>query len=534
MAMQQRFQRTLTSIFVLSLIAVISACGGGGGSSTPADTTPDAFMFTDVVNANPASVNTSAAITVAGINEAAAISITNGTYSINGGTYTAAAGTVSNGQTVTVKATASTSLSTAVNAVLTIGGVSDTYTVTTIADTAAPTVQVMFPPPVSLSSGTTLKVRGTASDALSTITSVTVGGVAAVTTDNYATWTADVPLTLGANSLDIAATDGLNNTKSDAAHISVQRVVSLTNAHTPDAMIPFVNSSVIALDSNNNRALVVDHSLEAIIAVDLLTGIRTIMSDATTPDANTPFSAPGDIVLDTANNRALVVEDLDDPTSDHDPIIAVDLTTGARTVLSDCTSSNSTAQLYSPEGLLLDTIRNRVLVSDYNYKAIIAVDLTSGVCTLMSGPAMPNTNVPLSDPIKMTLDSVNSRVLVADAETQSIIAVDVVSGARTLLSDNNTQVDSPFIQPVDIALDVARNRAVIVDSDARTIFSMDLASNIRTIISNSTIPNANNLLYSPYTVALDAVHNVSLTLDITYDSLYVIDIITGERVVISK
>jgi hypothetical protein len=56
-----------------------------------------------------------------------------GTYKKNAGSYVSTPGTVVNGDTITVRVTSSASASTAVSAVLTIGGVSDTYTVTTAA-----------------------------------------------------------------------------------------------------------------------------------------------------------------------------------------------------------------------------------------------------------------------------------------------------------------------------------------------------------------------------------------------------------------
>jgi hypothetical protein len=88
-----------------------------------------------VTDAALSTVYTSNAITVAGIEDGAApaITITGGTYSINGGAYTSDAGTVGLGDSVTVRCTSSGSNSTAVNVALTIGGVSDTYTVTTLA-----------------------------------------------------------------------------------------------------------------------------------------------------------------------------------------------------------------------------------------------------------------------------------------------------------------------------------------------------------------------------------------------------------------
>jgi len=98
-----------------------------------ADTTPDAFTFTDVANAALSTVQTSNAITVSGINGTANVSITGGTYSKNSGPYTSSGGTCVNGDRFTVRHTSSGSNSTAVNTTLTIGGVGDTFTSTTLA-----------------------------------------------------------------------------------------------------------------------------------------------------------------------------------------------------------------------------------------------------------------------------------------------------------------------------------------------------------------------------------------------------------------
>jgi hypothetical protein len=95
------------------------------------DTTPDVFTFTDQTNVALNTVATSDTITVSGICAFATISISGGTYSINGGAYTSVSGMVGNGNTVTVRQTSSGSYSTTTNATLTIGGVSDTFSVTT-------------------------------------------------------------------------------------------------------------------------------------------------------------------------------------------------------------------------------------------------------------------------------------------------------------------------------------------------------------------------------------------------------------------
>ena len=83
------------------------------------------------------------------------------------------------------------------------------------------------------------------------------------------------------------------------------------------------------MDVANNRALVEDPCLDAVVAVDLTTGARTILSNNTTPDNTTPFVNSQGIALDATNNRALVVD------ITQAMVIAVDLTTGARSPFFD-------------------------------------------------------------------------------------------------------------------------------------------------------------------------------------------------------
>jgi len=95
------------------------------------DTDPDQITFTDQAGVALSTVTTSNAIAIAGIDAAAPISIVGGEYSINGGAFTSASGTITVGQTVAVRGTSSASNSTDVDVVLTIGTITDTFTITT-------------------------------------------------------------------------------------------------------------------------------------------------------------------------------------------------------------------------------------------------------------------------------------------------------------------------------------------------------------------------------------------------------------------
>lgn len=103
------------------------------------DTTPDQFSFTDQSGVALSATITSAAVTITGIDAAAAITVSGAStplYSINGGAFTADAGTVVVGDSVRARHTSSASYLTAVNTVVTIGGVSDTFTSITEGDPA--------------------------------------------------------------------------------------------------------------------------------------------------------------------------------------------------------------------------------------------------------------------------------------------------------------------------------------------------------------------------------------------------------------
>ena len=110
------------------------ARGNRVGMVTPqASLGPEAFSFTDVTGVEVSTVTESNAITVAGVTAIVHFLVTGGTAQVNGAGSWLASGAVSNGDTIKVRGTSSAEYGTAVNVVLNINGISDTFSITTAA-----------------------------------------------------------------------------------------------------------------------------------------------------------------------------------------------------------------------------------------------------------------------------------------------------------------------------------------------------------------------------------------------------------------
>ena len=129
---------TLRKTIVAIVSVLLFSCGGGGGSAvtnpptpSPGDSIPNNFSFVDQDDVELSTIVQSEAITISGIDVASTISISGGEYSIDGGPFVSTNGSIMNGQTVIAQQTSSLMSNTQTDAILTVGGISDTFSVST-------------------------------------------------------------------------------------------------------------------------------------------------------------------------------------------------------------------------------------------------------------------------------------------------------------------------------------------------------------------------------------------------------------------
>ncbi|MEO0461188.1 MAG: hypothetical protein AAF219_10120 [Myxococcota bacterium] len=264
--------------------------------------------------------------------------------------------------------------------------------------------------------------------------------------------------------------------------------------------------SGIAIDRLRDEAVVADYNIDALISVDLDSGNRRIISRGG-PDmigVGPKFQIARDVVVDAARDRALVAD------SELLAIVAVELASGDRSILSR--GGQEPVGVGNAFGTLsdmaLDTNHDRVLVADFVADAIVAVSLTSGDRSVLSQGGVRGAGPAFEAPAGIAIDTSSDRALVTDLRANRVVAVDLASGDRTEFATTQsleTEAGSLVVldAPRKIDIDVASRRAIVQDdnADCHCVTALDLATGTATLLAegNSTpgLPEAEDFVVDP-------------------------------------
>lgn len=147
---------------------------------------------------------------------------------------------------------------------------------------------------------------------------------------------------------------------------------TLSDYATPNGDHAFRNLASITIDYQNNRLLALDKLLNAVIAIDRTTGQRSPLSmmsglDGRAPHFGPNLKMPQALVVDQRNNRALVLD------SALDAIVAVDLENGQREIVYQNTGAGN-ERMVNGKDLELHPF-GYVLVIDDVKDTLMAIDL---------------------------------------------------------------------------------------------------------------------------------------------------------------
>ncbi|WP_185230990.1 hypothetical protein [Teredinibacter franksiae] len=665
-------------------VAVIglAACGGGGGggtNTTPTtepvpDTQPNAFSFSTQGDVALGAVVESEAVTISGMNAAASVVVSGGEYAIGNGAYSSAAGSISNGQAVKVRATAAAEFATGQTVSLTIGGVTGEFTVTTAAQDITPnaidlgTVTDVTPGatassvsvgiegitgavPISISNGTYTLGSGSPTSEAGTIENgqtVTVTGTAAAT---FATEIV-VALTIGDTTENFSVTTVAEDTNPDAFELGATATVSAPGATAESQLITVAGINSTASISITNGEYRIDGVQDYSSAASTVTNgqqiqVRatagTIHNDTTTatltignqsdtfaviaedqtpptaevifPTANTMSNGTfvtlrgnasddfgpvteinvtvttddGTVEVDTQTLTATGDEDFQDTWSvqvglaseklntlqvtatdfageastpvtltvlqradalttdfpegndvsigryeyagiewdrENDrlflacaapvQILAIDIETGTRSIFID---KDPAFQSFSMLKLLPE--QNTLLFAEQNYAIIFNANLETGAFAVLTDDSSPDSNVDIGGPYSMELGS-DGALYVADAAAR-FYSVNMDSGARSLISDASRPSGgaNPFTNPMGLVLDEANDRALLTDYTTQQLLWVDLTTGARTVWVDSDQLNA------PFDIKMDTNDNRIILTDEELEAVIAVDLSTG-------
>lgn len=515
--------------------AVESTLTIGGISATYAvttisDTTPNAFSFPADTDVEPNSENISDAITVTGIDAATPISITNGEYSINSGAYTSVAGTVTLNQTVTVKVVAPNGTDLTQTAVLTIGGVTGDYVVTTFPDDEAPVAEFKFPTPYTMSEANSVKVRGTATD-YSAITSVKVKvnnaepfDVTPKAEGDYSSWTADIPLTENAeNTVVILTEDEEGNSAENAAQVVIRQRTDYLPESFPDNLNLIDSIFNMSLDNFDGRnRLLVAQSRASIIAVDIETGEREIIQSPFNELLISFFGIAVDpinkkVFLSSVSDSSIIRFDLANPSSYT--IMENDLYDNARAL--------SFIILGETPYLVSSIVPN-------GNSALIETNLSTGDVYRKSDAALniPDAVNPMVWIDDIDFDHTNNRYFAVDDEN-IIFSIDADTGARSIFNIQGENLELELGRFGHIAIDEEHQKAIVLHNFTGNILSVDLVTGEGEIIAATNLVGdvQQKILLAP---TLDVDRNCIYFSHINLGAIIELDLETGQQLILSK
>jgi hypothetical protein len=500
----------------LGFLSLIGSGGGGGGDGNPTCTgifdVVDAFGFPPVNNAPLNTATTSNVAIIEGFCSTKDITISgDGEYSINGGPFTRQPGQIRPDSRLQVRIVSAPTFGTTRSARVDIGDLlfdpSATFSVTTMPGSpeAAPTVQVLSPVDQQVVNARSISIEGQASDP-DGIASIEVNGVAATSTDGFATWEAEIPLVTGANTITVATADTLLNRNPIAAEIQIENLAVVLAVPVD-----------IAVDAQNVRLLVLDSDLRAMVEIDMTTSEFIMISNDATPDSLIPFIDPRRLAVSANGNQAWVID------HGYEDLIAVDLTTGSRSLVVDTVATGPAESLRDARDIALDEVSNHALLlvgglnSAVNDTRVISVDLADGTRFILSDESIPNADNPLGrlfGGMSVVFDSIGFRLLVMQEE--NLLSVDPLTGDRGVFSDGGIE------SAVDATLDLLNNRVLVLNRFSSTIYGADLNSgNVESIwrVSGG---------FNPQRIAFDPLNNRTFILFKFHSEIFATDMVTGE------
>ncbi|VUD69410.1 hypothetical protein TDB9533_04777 [Thalassocella blandensis] len=291
-------------------------------------------------------------------------------------------------------------------------------------------------------------------------------------------------------------------------------------ADFPSSANSFTRPVALVVDHARNRVLIGDRDLDAIFAMDLDSGERTLFSDSSFADAAHPYGQPEGLLVD---EDVLWVGDRANLT-----LFSVDLITGLKTAV----ATNS----FPSDGFVFQAPREMIVDPD-NSDELLVADQEKGVTRVVKSTGFRSAFYEQSDSFVrgLAFDQKRNRIIILDRTTSSSTAglkVPLSESTAEFLSTNTTHSgDVNFTSDVvSIQIDEGRDLAYVADPGVPGIIKVDLETGSRELLLEVDNVSGDNVFVEPTEVFYDAENDWLLVIDAGLNALLAVDAETGERV----
>jgi hypothetical protein len=285
----------------------------------------------------------------------------------------------------------------------------------------------------------------------------------------------------------------------------------------PELRAPFG----IALSSQEKFAYIIDSTLKALIAVNLETGEKNIVSDANV-GTGPLFGSTRGITIHHESKTAFITNTL----LGGSYIIKVDLTNGNRAIVSNFEVGIGPfmTAIYD---VIVNPLGTELFSSDINDGAIYKINIESGDRSYLK-PAVLGQNASII--YSLFANSTFTQAFAVNGRTDSIFKIDLVTGAIVVISNSTIGAGPVFGTPWAIVLNNNDTSAYVTDSILTALFKVDLSTGDRTIISDSTT-GLGAAFADPVDLAINSQETTAFIVDASrpFGKLIRVDLATGDR-----
>ncbi len=276
---------------------------------------------------------------------------------------------------------------------------------------------------------------------------------------------------------------------------------------------------------DGSTAYLATQTTDNLVAIDLASGDKSLISDDDTgfgPTLEVPTA-----VLYSDSSGLLILD------ATRDAVLSVNLGTGDRSVVSGSGTGSGPA-FSEPFAMTFNEDASSVYVVDNGLNQVLAVDLGNGNRTVVSDNG--NAGPALEETYGIALDTTNSRLIIGEQSTGStfdlaLVAISLDTGDRSRLAAYDVGTGPNILSFQDLVVTGDGTTAYVSSGDR--VFEVDLATGNRTVLADATT-GSGDVLANLGSLALDAGEELLYGWNSTYESMVIIDLSTGERVIRSR